>query len=161
MGNFAGMVNLKFCSHSTGKSQIRKNANTQICKNANTVCDQLKTHLEQELLNTQENLQKDSKILFSMQSVSYTAFFNNSNKNANTVCAQLKTHLEQELLNTQENLENILKFLQIPKFSTESSEHVPLNCSSKEENYQSSCLPCLPSQALVKYQITLENSPLC
>ena len=39
-----------------------------------------------------------------MQSVSYTAFFNNSNKNANTVCAQLKTHLEQELLNTQENL---------------------------------------------------------
>ena len=113
MGNFAGMVNLKFCSHGTGKYQIRKNANTQI------------------------------------------------HKNANTVCAQLKTHLEQELLNTQENLENILKFLQIPKFSTESSEHVPLNCSSKEENYQSSCLPCLPSQALVKYQITLENNPLC
>ena len=80
MGNFAGMVNLKFCSHGTGKSQIcknantqiRKNANTQIHKNANTVCDQLKTHLEQELLNTQENLQKDSKIPFSMQSVSYT-----------------------------------------------------------------------------------------
>ena len=65
MGNFAGMVNLKFCSHGTGKSQIRKNANTQIRKNANTVCDQLKTHLEQELLNTQENLQKDSKIPFS------------------------------------------------------------------------------------------------
>ena len=39
MGNFAGMVNLKFCSHSTGKSQIRKIANTQIRKNANTVCD--------------------------------------------------------------------------------------------------------------------------
>ena len=123
------------------------------------LCDQSKTHLEQELLNTQENLKKDSKIPFSMQSVSYTAFFNNSNKNANTVCAQLKTHLEQELLNTWENLQNILKFLQIPKFSTESSEHVPLNCSSKEENYQS-YLPCLPSQALVKYQITLEKSPL-
>ena len=46
MGNFAGMVNLKFCSHGTGKSQIHKNANTQIRKNANTVCDQLKTHLE-------------------------------------------------------------------------------------------------------------------
>ena len=66
MGNFAGMVNLKFCRHGTGKSQICKNANTQIRKNANTVCDQLKTHLEQELLNTQENLQKDSKIPFSM-----------------------------------------------------------------------------------------------